>query len=151
MRMKHAHAPLDVDKGTLPPMPGWVTSARNESLEDVAFLSGAALGHLHLVVTHEGVPQSLLRERLALRAAEACVAQSGRPERAVDLRDAVHLLRPDDLPGPAGEIYQYWRQAIERPISVTALHRALPNYSKTELAVWLGRPGAGQGGPVGRA
>jgi hypothetical protein len=30
---------------------------------------------------------------LALSAAEACVAFSGRPERAEDLRDAVHLLR----------------------------------------------------------
>ena len=149
--MKHALTPLDADKETLPPMPGWVTYARNESLEDVAFLSGAALGHLHLVVTRADVPQSLLRERLALRAAEASVAQSGRPERAADLRDAVHLLRPGDLPGPAGEIYQHWRQAIERPVSVTALHRALPTYSETELKVWLGRPGAGQGGPVGRA
>ena len=127
-------------------MPGWVTSSRNESLENVAFLSGAALGHLHLVVARADVPQSLLRDRLALRTAETCVAQSGRPERAADLRDAVHLLRPGDLPGPAGEIYQHWQQAVERPISVATLHRALPTHSETELAVWLGRPSAGQGG-----
>ena len=132
-------------------MPGWVTSSRNESLENVAFLSGAALGHLHLVVARADVPQSLLRDRLALRTAETCVAQSGRPERAADLRDAVHLLRPGDLPGPAGEIYQHWQQAVERPISVATLHRALPTHSETELAVWLGRPSAGQGGQVGRA
>ncbi len=149
--MKLALAPLDADNGTLPPMPRWVTCARSESGEDVAFLSGAALSHLHLVVTQRDVPQSLLRERLALRAAEVSVAQSGRSERAADLRDAVHLLRPGDLPGPAGEIYQHWRQAVERPVSVTALHRALPFYSATELAVWLDRDGAGQGGPVGRA
>ena len=70
------------DTDTLPRMPGWVTSARPETLEDVAFLSGAALSHLHLVLGREEVPQALLRNRLALRAAEACVAFSGRPERA---------------------------------------------------------------------
>ena len=135
-------------------MPSWVTSPRGETLEDVAFMSGAALSHLHLVVTRADIPQSLLRERLALRAAEASVAFSGRSERAADLRDAVHLLRPGDQPGPAGKIYQHWRQAVERPISVNALHRALPIYSATEIAVWLdqsNRRGVGQGGPIDRA
>ena len=37
----------DID--TLPRMAARVTSARAETLEDVAFLSGAALSHLHLV------------------------------------------------------------------------------------------------------
>ena len=133
------------DFDTLPRMPSWVTSARAEALEDVAFLSGAALSHLHLVVEREEVPQSLFRERLALRAAEACVAHSGRPERAADLRDAVHLLRPGDLPGPAGESYLAWRRAVERPASVKALHRALPNFEAGQIAGWLD---AGQGAPV---
>ena len=57
------------DLDMLPRMPTWVTSARPETLEDVAFLSGAALGHLHVVLGREDVPQALLRERLALRAA----------------------------------------------------------------------------------
>ena len=52
------------DLDTLPRMPAWVTSARAETLEDVAFLSGAALNHLHLVLEREEVPQALLRERL---------------------------------------------------------------------------------------
>ncbi len=97
---RHGH--ID-DLDTLPRMPAWVTSPRAETLEDVAFLSGAALNHLHLVLGREEVPQALLRDRLALRAAEACVAISGRPERERDLRDAVHVLRPGDLPGPAGK------------------------------------------------
>jgi hypothetical protein len=63
------------------------------------------LNHLHLVLGRGEVPQALLRERLALRAAEACVAFSGRPERAGALRDAVLLLRPYDLPGRAGETF----------------------------------------------
>ncbi len=133
---------------TLPWMPAWVTSARAETLEDVAFLSGAALSHLHLVLGCEEVPQALLRERLALRAAEACVAFSGRPERAGELRDAVHLLRPGDLPGPAGETYLAWRRAAERPVSIKALGRALPAFEPGQIAAWLD---AGKGAPVTRA
>ncbi|MGR1582581.1 DUF1403 family protein [Thalassobius sp. S69A] len=136
------------DPDTLSRMPSWVTSTRAETLEDVAFLSGAALSHLHLVLNLEEVPQSLLRERLALCAAEACVAHSGRPERVGDLRDAVHLLRPGDLPGPAGETYLSWRRAVERPTSVKALHRALPTIEAGQIAEWLD---AGQGAPVTRA
>ena len=133
---------------TLPRMPAWVTSARAETLEDVAFLSGAALSHLHVVLSRDDVPHALLRERLALRAAEACVAFAGRPERAADLRDAVHLLRPGDLPGPAGETYFAWRRAVERPVSIKALDRALPTLEPGQIAMWLD---AGQGAPVSRA
>ena len=142
---RHAH--ID-DCDTLPRMPAWVTSARAETLEDVAFLSGAALSHLHVVLSRDDVPHALLRERLALRAAEACVSFSGRPERAADLRDAVHLLRPGDLPGPAGETYLAWRRAVERPVSVKALDRALPTLEPGQIATWLN---AGQGAPVSRA
>lgn len=136
------------DLNTLPRMPAWVTSARAESLEDVAFLSGAALNHLHLVLGRPEVPQSLLRDRLSLTAAEAYVAHSGRPERAGELRDAVYLLRPGDLPGPAGETYLQWRRAVERRVSVKALHRALPRSERSRIAEWLD---AGQGSPVTRA
>ena len=141
------HEPTDGFE-TLPRMPTWVTSGRVETLETVAFLSGAALSHLHVVLSREDVPQTLLRDRLALRAAEACIAFSGRPERAGELRDAVHLLRPDDLPGPAGETYLAWQRAVEKPVSVKALGRALPNVEPGQIATWFD---TGQGGPVGRA
>lgn len=136
------------DLNTLPRMPHWVTSARVETLEDVAFLSGAALNRLHLVLGHEAVPQALLRERLALRAAEACVAFSGRTERAGELRDAIHLLRPGDLPGPAGETYLSWRRVIARPMSIKALGPALPSLDPRQIAEWFD---AGRGAPVRRA
>jgi hypothetical protein len=136
------------DPDTLPRMPAWVTSVRAETLEDVAFLSGAALTHLHLVLGRADVPQALLRDRLALRAAEACVAFAGRPERAGELRDTVHLLRPGDLPGPAGAVCQSWQRAAERQVSIGTLHRALPQLDPARIAVWLD---AGQGGPVARA
>ena len=51
------------DPGTLSRMPAWVTSARAETLEDVAFLSGAALSHLHVVLGCADVPHALLRDR----------------------------------------------------------------------------------------
>ncbi len=136
------------DTEILPRMPPWVTSTRVEALEDVAFLSGAALAHLHAVLGQNDVPHALLRERLALRAAEACMAFEGRSERAWELRDAVHLLRVGDLPGPAGEWYLSWRRAVERPVSIKALCRALPDLQAERIAGWLD---AGQGLPVSRA
>ncbi|URF52983.1 DUF1403 family protein (plasmid) [Dinoroseobacter shibae] len=136
------------DRDTLPRMPAWVTSARAETLEDVAFLSGAALSQLHLVLGYKEVPQPLLRDRLVLRAAEACVAFSGRPERVGELRDAVYLLRPGDLPGPAGETYLAWQREAERPVSIKVLDRALPTIEPGQIATWLD---AGKGAPVTRA
>lgn len=131
-----------------PGMPAWIRGARSETLEDAAFSSGAALSQLHVVLEREDVPHALLRDRLALRAAEACVAFSGRPERAAELRDAIHLLRPGDLPGPAGETCLAWRRAVERPVSVQALARALPGIEPGQIATWLD---AGRGTPVTRA
>jgi hypothetical protein len=143
--VRHDHSD---DLHMLPRMPHWVTSARPETIEDVAFLSGAALNHLHVVLGQNEVPHALLRDRLALRAAEACVAFSGRSERAGELRDAVHLLRPGDLPGPAGETYLSWRRAVDRPVSIKALGRALPSLDPRQIAAWLD---AGKGAPVTRA
>lgn len=147
-RDTYAQHGLADDVNTLPWMPSWVTGARAEPPEDVVFLSGASLAHLHLVLSRDDVPQALLRERLALRAAECCVAMSGRPERAGELRDAVAFLQPGDQPGPAGEVYLSWRRAVARPASLKALHRALPNLDLERIAACLD---AGQGAPISRA
>jgi hypothetical protein len=136
------------DPETIPRLPAWITPARPDTLEDVAFLSGAALNHLHLVLGRADVPQALLRDRLALRASEACVGFSGRQERAGELRDAVHVLRPGDLPGPAGETYLAWQRAVGRPVSIKALGRALPSLEPGQIAAWVD---AGKGAPVTRA
>lgn len=64
------------------------------------------------------------------------------------MRDAVHLLRPGDLPGPAGETYLAWRRTVERPVSLKALCRALPDLQAAQIAGWLD---AGRGVPVSRA
>lgn len=154
--MTHAADSFD----TLPRIPSWVTAGRSETSEDVAFLSGAALAHLHLVLVQHNEPQDLLRARLALRAAEVCVTHSGRPERAAELRDAVAFVQPGDSPGPAGEVYRSWQRAVEKQVSVKALHRALPHLAPEQIAVWLdgynpcdrgGPRSAGQGGPIASA
>jgi hypothetical protein len=136
------------DLDILPRMPSWVTLTPAQTPEDVAFLSGAALATLHLVLGREEVPHALWRDRLSLNASEALMRVFGRSARAGDLRDGVHLLRPGDQPGPAGEVFLHWRRAVERPISVKALHRALPAHALEQIAGWLD---AGQGGPVARA
>jgi hypothetical protein len=124
-------------------MPSRVTSARSETSEDVAFLSGAALAHLPVVLARADLPNPLLRDRLALRAAQACVAISGHPERAGDLREAVCLLRPGDLPGPAGAIWQRWRQAAARNPGGTATGAA-GSHARADCG--LGEGGAGRSG-----
>lgn len=146
--MTYARHALADDLETLPRMPSWVTSGRSETPEDVAFLSGSALSHLHLALSRDEVPGTLLRARLALRAAEVCVTHQGRLERAGELRDAVGFLQPGDSPGPAGHIYLSWRRAVERPVSAKALQRALPEMDVEQIATWLD---AGQGAPVARA
>lgn len=127
-------------------------ATRAETAEDAAFLSGAALTRLQLAAASADLPQPLWRARLALEAAVACAALAGRSEGAGALRDAVHLLRPGDRPGPAGEICLLWQGAVARPISVAALGRVAPMLDAARIARWLapGRNGAA-GNPVARA
>ncbi|MDN5786644.1 DUF1403 family protein [Pseudorhodobacter sp.] len=129
-------------------IPGWVARCTGETLEEAAFLSGAALAHLDLTARSDAVPQALWRSRLALTAAEVCVGFVGRRESAGELRDALHLMRPGDHPGPAGEVFQQWSVAVARPISVANLHKALPAVALEQIALCLDATG---GNPVGRA
>ena len=145
--MTYAPATLSDDFDCHPRMPSWVTGRGAETAEAAAFLSGAALSCLHQVLMRADVAQALLRERLALRAAEACVALSGRVERQSDLRDEVHLLRDGDRPGPAGAVYQMWQRAITRPVSAAALERAMPVFDRDQIEAWL----VGGGAPVDQA
>ena len=129
-------------------MPGWVARCKGETLEEAAFQSGAALSHLDLAARTEGVPQELWRVRLALIAAEVCVGFLVRRESAADLRDALHLLRPGDHPGPAGDVFGQLSIAVSRPISVAGLAKALPGVTPEQIALCLDTSGAN---PVDRA
>lgn len=121
----------------LAPLPGWITATPAETLEVAAFRSGAALAHLNLATTADVVPQALWRERLALAAAEVSAGIAGRREGAGAMRDALHLTRAGDDPGPAGIILRQWSRAISRPISVSNLGRALEGVAQERIALSL--------------
>lgn len=132
----------------LAPLPGWITATPAETLEAATFKSGAALAHLALATDAYPVPQALWRDRLALAAAEVSARISGRREGATAMRDALHLTKPGDDPGPAGSILRQWSRAVSRPISVTNLGRALEGVAPERIALSLDVTGPT---PVSRA
>jgi hypothetical protein len=132
----------------LQPLPGWISAAPAETLESAAFRSGAALAHLSCVTAAADLPQALWRDRLALVAAEVCAGISGRREGASAMRDALHLTKAGDDPGPAGNILRQWSRAVSRPISVSNLGRALEGVAPERIALSLDATGPT---PVDRA
>ncbi|MFN3937043.1 MAG: DUF1403 family protein [Gemmobacter sp.] len=132
----------------VPALPGWVTGLADEPLETAAFRSGAALASLALAAAQPAVPQALWRDRLALAAAERCAVLAGRPERMAEMRDALHLTRPGDSPGPGGTILAQWSRAVARPISAGHLAGAVAGPGEDRIARCLDAPGTN---PVDRA
>lgn len=132
----------------LAPLPGWITATSPETLEMAAFRSGAALAHITLAAAADHVPHALWRDRLALAAAEVSAGIAGRREGAGALRDALHLTKAGDDPGPAGNILRQWSRAAARPISVANLGRALEGVAPERIALSLDATGPT---PVDRA
>ena len=112
--MTYQPATISDDLSTLPQLPGWVTSGRVETLEAVAFRSGAALTVLDQLVSDPtyGVPVKLLANRLALSAATATSKVEGRLAREADIRDAYHLTPPGEARGPDGDLLAFWREGV---------------------------------------
>ncbi|WP_300038692.1 DUF1403 family protein [uncultured Roseobacter sp.] len=112
--MTYARPYFSDDTESLPRIPAWVTSGRAETLETVAFRSGAALTVLDQLVSNAqyGVPLKLLANRLALSAATATSKLEGRLTRETDIRDAYHLTPPDEVRGPDGDLLAFWRNAV---------------------------------------
>ena len=91
-------------------LPAWARGKNPPQTEaEAAFLAGAALALLDAIVRTEPLWFGVWRQRLALRAAVASVARSGRREGEAALRDAFHLTRPGADPGPAGRRLVAWR------------------------------------------
>ena len=132
----------------LPALPGWILSGPAETFDAAAFRSGAALAHLTGVTLSADLPQALWRDRLALAAAEICVGHSGRREGAGALRDALHLTKSGDDPGPAGRVLRQWSRAVARPISVAHLAQAIEGVAPERIALCLDATGPT---PVDRA
>ena len=111
--MTYQPTAISDDLNTLPKLPAWATLGRAETLETVAFRSGAALTVLDALVTDSahGVPVKLLANRLASKAATTTSKLEGRLAREADIRDAFHLTPPGEARGPDGDLLAFWRDA----------------------------------------
>ena len=118
--MTYQSAKISNDHNTLPQLPAWVTSGHAETLETVAFRSGAALTVLDQLANdpRHGVPVKLLANRLALKAATATSKLEGRLSREDDIRDAYHLTPAGETRGPDGDLLAYWREAVRVRLTV---------------------------------
>jgi hypothetical protein len=121
----------------LPPLPHWAAAGPAQTPEAAAFRSGALLAHLAVVAAAADLPAALWRDRLALAAAVAAARAAGRPEGPGALRDALHLTRAGDDPGPAGRILRQWSRAAARPVSAAHLGRVLEEVAPDRIAPWL--------------
>jgi hypothetical protein len=77
---------------------------------NLAHRTGAALAFAGLAVDAGSAHLGCWLDRLALRAAAVTVALDGRTEGEIEIRDAWHLARPDQNPGPAGRAFALWRR-----------------------------------------
>jgi hypothetical protein len=125
------------------PFPAWARPAKPpENPTEAAFFAAAALTRLDLIVRDAPPWAGALRQRLALRAAAASVAHSGRSEGEGALRDAFHLTRSGADPGPAGRRLAAWRALTGkstghwRPAIVAAAEAlAIPQDDVLEAAI----------------
>lgn len=151
--MIYQSAPVSDDLRTLPKLPSWVTSERAETLETVAFRSGAALTVLDQLFSDpsQGVPLKLLANQLALRAATATSKLEGRLAREADIRDAYHLTPPGEARGPDGDLLAFWRSAVRlRPGGMGEIPDLIGADLAGEVGVWVdaGQERAKSHGPL---
>ena len=104
-----------------PVLPGWANPrGPMADVAEAAFLAGAALGALDQLVRAQPGWAGAWRQRLALKCAASACRLLGRNEDEADLRDAWHLRKASDDPGPAGNIYRVFRQLAARPTALDA-------------------------------
>ena len=156
--MKKTAASPETHPVFLPPLPSWVTQNHGKTPESEAFLSGASLAMLHMVLANPSatlpsqstLTAELLRNRLALRAAEACLKLEGRRESEADIRDAFYLAQAGGAMGPAGEMFVRWRKmkaiGLKRGDWLVQLRACVPEPVAEELPEWIDT--IGQGGPA---
>lgn len=110
---------------TLQPLPRWIIPPRTSAIaagqgvlspaSEVAFAAGAAIFALDQVLCAEPPWLGCLRMRLALKAASVASKLLRLNADEAVLRDALHLTRPGDDPGPAGRLHALLRQLAARP------------------------------------
>lgn len=140
-----------------PKLPVWAKSTLPKTAENIAFLSGASLSVLDTALNDPtvAVPQKLLANTLALRAATATSKLEGRLARETDIRDAFHLTPPGEARGPDGDLLAYWRDAARLGLSGSNWRAKLCDIAGTEyeadIAPWLNEAlnHARENGPIG--
>jgi hypothetical protein len=157
--MKAAAKSITSDTQTIHMLPRWVTSVSDQDTESVAFTSGAALAMLDVVLRDPSgtLPGALLRDRMALEAAVACLKLENRRETASDIRDAVCLARPTrlaspvrpgrarDALGPAGDMFMVWRRLAR----INSIPSGWENRVGTLLPVSMAEAASKLGTPTG--
>jgi len=101
---------------TCPRPPAWMRGTADDGLADAALRAGAGLALVDRLVRQDTPWRGAWLDRLALETAAASLRLLRRPEDIAGIRDAHHLCRPGDDPGPAGRVYALWRRlATGRP------------------------------------
>ena len=151
--MKAAAKPvLSVDQN-IHLLPRWISHSRGETPDSVAFTSGAALAMLDMVLRDPGgtLPSALLRDRMALEAAVACLRLGNRRETATDIRDAVCLARAGEALGPAGDMFMAWRKLARINLGVTGWRDRVVKLLPDQVVEEMPELGSFVGSPVGQA
>lgn len=145
------HIPSDTQ--IIHTLPRWVTSVSAQDTDTVAFTSGAALATLDVALRDPSgtLPGALLRDRLALDAAVACLKLEGRNESASDTRDAMCLARAGDALGPGGEMFGEWRGLARINLAVGGWKDRIRKILPTAVAEVVPDFGAPAGTPVTQA
>lgn len=113
---KAVAAPRELANPLIPnPLPRWVGSLASADRRDAAFAAGAALLALDQIVRADPPWLGVLRARLALKAASVVARLLRQKADEATLRDAQHLTRPGDDPGPTGRLHRLLRQFSSRP------------------------------------
>lgn len=134
-------------------LPRWVTSTQGQASETVAFTSGAALAMLDVVLRDPNgtLPGALLRDRMALEAAVACLKLENRYENLSDIRDAVCLARAGDALGPAGDMFVVWRKLARINLTALGWKDRVAKLLPVQFTDEMSELGASAGSPVARA
>lgn len=151
--MKTAAKPVLDDTQTIHMLPRWVTSAQGQGTDSVAFTSGAALAMLDVVLRDPNgtLPGALLRDRLALEAAVACLKLENRRETASDIRDAICLARAGEALGPAGGMFLAWRKLARINLTSSGWNDRVGKLLPEQVAEAMPELGSFAGSPVAQA
>ncbi len=111
-------------------LPRWIATARAGSREGsadwdgIVFAAGAAVQALDAVLRADPPWLGCWRMRLVLKAGVAAARLLRIEADEAGLRDALHLTRPGDDPGPAGRLHEALRRWADRPLRLAEENEA---------------------------